>query len=338
MESPDLPDGWIYAGMTGRGEAVFMAVPEQLVRSQINRLVTVLLAVAPVSLGLVALCAWFFSSRAVAPIRKLTQVASATTAEDLSRRIDGKGLEREFGELVEVFNRMLSRLEMSFEQARRFGQDAAHELNTPLTILTGRIDDAMARAELGSAEQKEWVGIADEMSRLREIVQKLHLLARIDGGGLEVATVDVDLNQLLSKILEEMREAFPAVDFSLKGEVCEVGRSDPTLIRQILLNLLGNAGRYNREGGSVVVEARHRTGRVEVVVTNTGPSIPEELRERIFDRFTRGDRARGREEGASGLGLGLSLSREFARAMGGDLQLASGEEDRVQFVLVLPVA
>jgi len=332
LPSAGLPQGWIYAGIAGPADAVLMAVPKHLYRPQIRRLVVVLVAVSPVSLGLVALCAWFFSSRAIAPIRKLSEVAATTTADDLSRRISGERMEREFSQLIEVFNGMLERLEKSFRQARRFGQDAAHELNTPLTILTGKVDEAIAEAPDGSPEQQLLGDIGEELGRLREIVRKLHLLARIDGGGLRPERVEVDVQALVTGVVGEMAEAFPGIFFSVGDGDAGTVSTDPALFRQILLNLLGNAARYNRPGGSVQVDCNRRNEACEFTVTNTGPAIPEALRESLFDRFTRGDAARS-SEGGGGLGLGLSLSREFARILGGSLELVSAEEDKVRFSL-----
>ena len=336
LSSGDLPHGWIIAGVSGIDGDVLVGVPGTIHRPQMKQLFLVSAIAAPLSLGLVAFGAWVLSSRAIAPIRKLTKVAASTTAEDLSHRISGAGMEREFRELVDVFNGMMERLERSFGQARRFGQDAAHELNTPLTILTGKIDDAVTEAVDGSPEQLRLVEIADELSRLREIVRKLHLLARIDGGGLHLDQKPTDLTKMVVEVVEEMREAFPGIEFVAGASVPLKLTCDPALVRQVLLNLLSNAGSYNREGGQVDVEIFRSDGAAKIAVSNTGPAIPENFRNTIFDRFSRGDSSRTSGSGSAGLGLGLSISREFTRAQGGDLVLESGEEDRIRFVVTLP--
>lgn len=328
------PGDWLVAGLRGPDVVLLLAVPGSLERPQTKRLAAVLFLAAPFALGLVALGSYLLSGRAIAPVRRLTALASRIHAGDLSRRLSAGGLEREFAGLVEVFNAMLDRLEASFRQARRFGQDAAHELNTPLTILTGKLEEAMREAEDGSAGQRRIADLSEEVARLGEIVRKLHLLARIDGGGLKPETGIADPEPIARETVEEVAEMFPSVSFSVETEgECE-GRFDPGLVRQILLNLLANAGKYNRSGGSAVVRVGRSGDGPEISVENTGPAIPEALRERIFERFARGDEARGR--GTGGLGLGLSLAREYARAMGGDLVLAEGEEDRIRFVLRLP--
>ena len=334
----ELPRGWLFAGVAADHGAVVLAVPDAIHRPQMRRLFVVFGLASPVALGLVALCAWFFSSRAIAPIRKLTRVAASTTADDLSHRISGEGMEREFRELIEVFNGMLERLEKSFGQARRFGQDAAHELNTPLTILTAKVDEAVAEAEDGSEDQQRLGEVSDELGRLGEIVRKLHLLARIDGGGLRPDRIETDLSEVVRALIEEMIEAFPSIRFEWEAGQSIRALCDPSLVRQIVLNLLSNAVNYNRAGGTVDVRLDCGAGKVELRVRNTGPAIEESFRDEIFDRFTRGDSSRTGQNGSAGLGLGLSLSREFARAQGGDLVLESGEEDSVTFLLTIPQA
>jgi len=333
--SPPLSSGWLYAGVRNSNEVVLLALSEAKMVPQLKRLSFVLLIASPFALGLVALGAWFLSSRAISPIRKLTGVAAEVTASDLSQRISGEGMDKEFRDLIEVFNGMMGRLERSFGQAHRFGQDAAHELNTPLTILTGKVEEAVVNAEVGSEEQIQLVEIADELTHMREIVRKLHLLARIDGGRLRPDFEPVDFTALLQEVVDELGEAFPEITFALQSADSVQIQMDRALVRQILLNLLGNAARYNRPHGKVSVGLARSDDCVCLSVENTGPAIPEELRSILFDRFTRGDASRTNSQGFGGLGLGLSLSREFARVQGGDLILACAEEDRIRFELTL---
>lgn len=326
---------WLVAGARDGGAVVLLAVRGSLHQPQTRRLLAVLMVAGPLALLLVGAGAFVLAGRAVAPVGRLTREASSITAADLSKRIDPAGMEREFSELIEVFNGMLARLELSFRQARRFGQDAAHELNTPLTILTARVDEAVADSADGSPQQVRLAEIGEEVRRLREIVRKLHLLARIDGGGFRAEAAEIDPGEVVAECMEEAAELFPELAFRMEEPVGARARADRGLLRQILLNLFSNAGRYNRRGGSVRAGVSGGPeGAVLVWVENTGPAIPAELAERIFDRFARGDSARGREGG--GLGLGLSLAREFARTMGGDLRLANFGEDRIRFELLLP--
>lgn len=330
----DPVDGWTVAGVKSVDGVALFGFSEEKVRGPMGELVSVLLLAAPIALGLVAAGAWFLSSRAMRPIHRLTEVAGEVTAEDLGKRIATEGVEREFRELIDVFNSMLGRLEQSFSQAKRFGQDAAHELNTPLTVLTGKVEEALASAEDGSSEQNAMGELADEIARLRDIVRKLHLLARIDGGALHPDNEGFDFVELTKEVVSEMREVFPEIRFSLIAEGPLHLEADRSLTRQVLLNLTNNAGRYNRSGGKVTVTIKRDRKGVHLTVENTGSPIPERAIDGIFDRFTRADPTRGSKEG---LGLGLSLSREFARIQGGDLKLVSSDASGTTFELWLPL-
>lgn len=336
LQPSGWPSEWLVAGLRLEGAVVCLAVRGDLNHSEMRRLAAVFLITGPVALGLVGMGAFFLAGRALTPIRRLTDAASRIGAADLSQRIETTHAEREFHELIEKFNEMLNRLEKSFQQARRFGQDAAHELNTPLTVLTARIDDAVKNAETGSSEQIHLVGIGEELGRMREIVRKLELLARIDGGGFQPEKESFALRSLSKDVVAELAEIFTAIEFHVEnGDEVEV-LADRGLARQILLNLMSNGARYNREGGRVHLAIEKRETHIRTIVSNTGPAIPGELSERIFERFSRGDPAR--QHGKGGLGLGLSLAREFARAMDGDLKLVNGTEDSICFEWILPTA
>ncbi len=291
------------------------------------------LALPPVLL-LVALGAWGFSARALRPLEKLTAASRAITAQGLDRRLSDAGEDREFVELIEVFNAMLGRLENGFQQARRFSADAAHELKTPLAILQGQLERAIQAAEPGSPQQAELSGILDEVRRLSSISRKLLLLAQADAGRLRPHKEAVDLSELLREWLEDARLLAPHL--ALEGGPPDGLRvlADPDLLRQVLHNLLSNAIKYNLPGGWIRLGAGLTAQGVEIRVANASAGLPEEDRERIFDRFHRLDPARGRK--VEGVGLGLSVARELARAHGGDLSLAPGPPGQAEFVLQLP--
>jgi signal transduction histidine kinase len=303
------------------------------------RMANVFLIALAASLALIGVGSAVLAGRAVAPVRRLTLAAERITAEALHERIPRDRGPTEFARLVEVFNDMLDRLGLSFDQARRFSHDAAHELNTPLTVLMGQIDQALHDAPAGSPEQQRWAVLAEEVQRLRDIVRKLLVLARADRGALQPDTQWVDLARIARDCAEDAAAASPLLDISVNGETELPMDGDPSLLRQLVFNLISNATKYNRPGGFVRVrivrERRDDQPRAVIEVTNAGHAIPLENAARVFDRFFRGDPARNRA--VEGLGLGLSLAREFARAHGGDLTLASNSGDNITFRLELPV-
>lgn len=305
------------------------------INQELARLRTAFLTAVPLVLCLVGAGAWWLSSRALRPVALLTRSVEGITARGLDQRLVATAHDREFQRLVCVFNAMLDRLEKSFHQATRFSADAAHELRTPLTILQMDLEMALHSAEQGSETQRLCVRLIEEISRLRAIQEKLLLLAQADAGKLPVQPVPVDWSLAVREAAEDAR-SLAGADLRILEKVPDgvSAPADPILLDQILQNLATNAVTYNHPGGSVEFELLQRPGQVELRVSNTGSGIAEDQRHRLFQRFHRADPSRHRETG--GTGLGLSLSREIARAHGGDLALAPDTGDRTTLVLTWP--
>lgn len=289
----------------------------------------------PLALALLGAGAWFFAGRAIKPIRKLERAAASVSAKTLGARIAGEGEDREFAGLIATFNEMLARLERSFAQASRFSADAAHELKTPLAILQGNLEMALQKASDDSELQRDLGSLLEETQRLGGIARKLLLLAQADAGKLPLKRERVSLDALAGEVAEDYAAHAPGLRFEIElggaGEVfCDAG-----FVGQILQNLFSNAAKYNLPAGGVVVARSGREGaEAWVEVESSGEAIPEDKREAVFGRFARLDPARGRR--VEGVGLGLSLSREFARAHGGDLEIVDAPPGRNRFRLRLP--
>jgi two-component system, OmpR family, heavy metal sensor histidine kinase CusS len=289
--------------------------------------------VIPLALVLTALGAWLLSSLTIRPVNRLRDAMKHVTPTALNRRLSSDGEDREFKVLIDAYNTMLSRLETSFQQASRFSADAAHELKTPLTILQGRIEQALAKADQPAA-QSELIELLDEIGRLSTITRKLLLLSQADAGWLALHRVPIDLSSMLDEIAADAQMLL--TDQTLQ---CVIERSmsvlgDTVLLRQLFNNLISNAVRYCRSGGSIELHARLLSAGVEVEFLNASNTISQENRARFFDRFYRGDTAHNRS--VDGYGLGLSLAREIARAHGGDLILADTDLECVKLRLTLP--
>ncbi|MBU0609024.1 MAG: two-component sensor histidine kinase, partial [Armatimonadetes bacterium] len=264
---------------------------------------------------------------------RLADTAEAITAVSLDRRLAATGVETELLRLVTVFNEMLDRLERSFRQAVRFSADAAHELQTPLTILQGELEQALQTGT--EADQELLARLLEEAQRLKAIVRKLLLLSRVDSGAMQPALHPVNLSQAAEGLREDAETLAPglAVTASLAPDVWVMADAD--LLQQVLANLISNAIKYNRPDGSIDLRLAVDGPQARLSVRNTGPAIPPEDRELVFDRFYRADPARSR--GVDGLGLGLSLAREIARLHGGDIIIASSDAKATLFVLTLPL-
>ncbi len=322
-------------GVMGNGEAT-MALGINLagLSVEMRPVRTAFLVVLPLSLLLVALGSWLIAQRALKPVAGLTRTVEQITARGLGQRAIDPEADVEFQRLMAVFNQMMDRLERSFNQAVRFSADAAHELKTPLAILQGRLEQAVRRAAPGSEEQRMFGELSDEVQRLKAIVQRLLMLARADAGMLCTDLRPVNLSNMVEELCEDVQILAPRIEVRREIAGGVTVAADTGLLRQLLHNLADNAVKYNGTGGWIRFSLAQTPEAVRLTIANTGRNIPPEDREKVFDRFHRGDVAHTRE--IDGFGLGLSLSREIARAHGGDLVLDDSPAGEVSFTLVLP--
>ena len=324
-----------HIGLASNGDVrIAMAVDAHVIDRDMNSIRNAFLAALPFALVLIGLGGWAFSGRALRPLKKLTSASRKVTATGLDQRISSQGEDHEFVELIDVFNRMLGRLERSFKQAHRFSADAAHELKTPLAILQGQLERAIGMADDGSPMQAGLTSILDEVRRLSTISRKLLLLSQADAGRLMVHGEPFNLSKALDDLKEDTHMLAPHLKVTSKLHPDLFISADGSLLRQVLHNLISNAIKYNVAQGWIHITTVHWSQRVEVQVSNASTGIPVAERGKIFERFYRADPAHSRN--IEGVGLGLSVSREIARAHGGDITLKVESEGSVQFSLLLP--
>ncbi len=294
----------------------------------------VCLLALPVALLLAGLSAWFLAQRALRPVTVLTRTAERVTARGLDQRIPAMPRDLEFNRLITVFNEMMDRLQSSFSQAMRFSADASHELKTPLARLQVELEQALESAPSSSAQQEVYSSLLDEIHRLNAIVQKLLLLSLADAGQLQLKRVPVNLTRLLENVIEDCQAQAPnlKVEHDLAPDV-QIN-ADADLLEQSLQNLASNAIKYNRPDGRIRFELATVTDSIFVRVANTGPGIPATDRDRVFERFYRGDPSRN--DRVEGVGLGLSLAREIVRSHGGEMILESSDDKQTSFLVTLP--
>ena len=318
-------------------EEINLAIGQDLASfyGEINQFGKAALIAMPLALLLLAAAGWLLARQALRPVRVLTQVAARITARGLDQRVPAANADAEFRALVDVINDMLNRLEHSYQQAVRFSADAAHELKTPLTILQGQLEQALQTAP-SLDEQRHYAELLEEVQRLKVIVRKLLLLAQADSGQLKLSLERTDLGQEIEAQYDDARLLAPGLTMTKSIAPDTYAMADPDLIRQALQNLISNAVKYNHAGGTIDFCLRQEGPRAVFTIAN---SIDPNTRidpARLFERFYRGDSARNRA--VDGVGLGLSLAREIARAHQGDLVLHEIREDTVSFVLALPTA
>lgn len=309
---------------------------EREARSSLASLATILLLAAPVALGLAIVGGWLLAGRMLRPVAAMADAASRISTERLADRLPVEKADDEFGRLATAFNMTLARLEDGFERLRRFTADASHELRTPLTAIRSVGEVALRTDEIPGPAREAIGSMLEEVDRLTRLVEALLVLTRADSSGSPLSPEPLDLAALAREVVESLRVLAEEKDQSLAaladGPVWISG--ERMTLRQAITNLLDNAIKHSPRGGSVRVTAR-RTGDSAVLeVVDSGPGIAPEHHARIFDRFHRVERDRGRTSG--GAGLGLAIARWAVARNGGTVAVDSTPPDGATFRITLP--
>jgi len=296
-------------------------------------------ALVPVTLILLSIGGNWFYRRAMKPVEDIAAAADRITADRLEQRLPDSGVRDEIGRLTEILNRMISRLQQSFRQARRFSADASHELKTPLTIVRGELESMLRSGQLTAEAEKATINVLDETARLEHIVEGLLLLSQADSGRLQVGKEVVGLGTLVEESADDLEILAERRSITVESKVAPgvFVKGSAQFLRQLLLNLCDNATKYNRHGGVVRVELSAKDGMAVFRISNTGDEIAPEHRDRIFDRFYRVESSRPRAHPEGGQGLGLSICREIVRAHGGSLSSEPAEPGWNVFQFTLPL-
>jgi two-component system, OmpR family, sensor kinase len=282
---------------------------------------------------------WFLARRGLAPVAAITSQAAAIGATNLHERLP-VGANDELGALAGVLNDLLDRLERSFAQQRRFMADASHELRTPAAIVRTEADVTLSRERTTDDYRESMTVVQDAARRLTRIVEEIFILARADSGQLVVNLAPVHLEELVHDMVRAVRPVAEHRDVHLDlAEIVDApATGDPDLLGRVLLNLLDNAIKHSAPGGVVEVRMTRGDRSHHLSVIDHGPGIPDELHERVFERFFRGDTARSRSESSatSGAGLGLPIARRIAELHGGRLELVASRPGHTEFRLTIP--
>ncbi|MBL9159382.1 MAG: HAMP domain-containing protein [Verrucomicrobiales bacterium] len=292
---------------------------------------------APLGILLVGFGGWLVAERAMRPLRRISESARRISAEALDARMPhDPHSDPEIEKLTAVLNAMMGRLEAAFAHANRFSADVSHELKTPVAVMQAEIETALRECEAGGREESALLVLRGELGRLKSIIASLLLLSRADVGHLIQKRDPIALSEELEAIAEDAGILCDQAGVSFSSLIVpdlQVS-GDAVLLRQALLNLLGNGVKFNTEEGYVRMIANRAGDHVRIAVENSGTGIAEEDREKIFDRFFRGDRSRSRE--VDGFGLGLSLAKVIIEGHGGSLALEAGTPEMTRFVVLLP--
>ena len=325
-----------------KGAPYLIVVMQSLAANEreLKALRRIFLFAVPLALWFAGLSGYFLARKSLAPVAAMSERAQRITAENLNDQLPVANPRDELGQLATAFNKLLARLNTSFDQQRQFMADASHELRTPLSVIHANAEITLEDSEGNVDEYREALAsIQRQTQRLMRLVEDMFTLARADAGRRPLHRSVFYLDELVSETTEAARVL--ATRKVVTVEVADATetpfRGDEVLLRQMLLNLLDNAIRHTPTGGRVCVSLTQNDASFEITVADNGAGISLEAQPHIFERFYRADESRSRAADGGGAGLGLAIARWVAEAHEGRLELRHSDASGSIFAVTLPL-
>jgi heavy metal sensor kinase len=317
-------------------------------RGQLRRLLITLVVLIGSTLLISFAGGFWLADRAMRPVKTIAAKARSISETDLSQRFNLLKKD-EIGQLADTFDSMLARLESAFTRQRQFTADASHELRTPLTIVNLETTRALATPRPAKEYQRALQVIQSENELMSHLVNDMLTLARMDARQESLHREPLDLSDLALDVVDRLAPLSARQEIKLEtGELPEVLiLGDRQSLTQMLTNLVENAIKYTAQNG--IDQTRHihvETGAYPtqalgwVRVSDTGPGIPGEHLDHLFDRFYRVDESRTQsddESSPTGSGLGLAIVESIAKLHGGAIEVQSELGKGTMFEIVFPL-
>jgi signal transduction histidine kinase len=325
---------WVLCSDAGAEGYVRVAVNARVFIRAAERIRTVMLGMAPLALVLSGALGLALARGSLRPVREIVSAALRIRSGRLDEDIPRSGTGDEFDQIAAAFNQVLERVRSGMGALRRFSADAAHQLRSPLTALRSRIDVTLHTEVLASGMREFLEEMLGDVTQLSESVDAMLRLSHSEAGLDPEHRVEVEVGPLLRAVVEffepmaEQRQQA----LVLREEPIARVAGDVEWLRQLFVNLVDNALRFTPEGGRIEVDLAPGAGEVRVRVRDTGPGIPPEERERIFERFY----GSGPRDGVVVRGLGLTIARTIARNHGGEIEVESAPGEGATFLVRLP--
>jgi heavy metal sensor kinase len=316
----------------------FVAIGRPLTENEkvIRKLTQIYIGLTPVIIIGGSLLGWLIAGRALTPVIQVAQAAQRISGSNLSLRIPSRGAGDELDYLIETFNRMIERLESSFNQIRQFSTDVSHELRTPITAIRGQLEVALFTAKDIDQYREAMLNSLQDVERLSQIVRALLLLSQAESGQVALRKSRLDLSTLATDIIDQFQIPAEAAQIRLIADLppeCPA-EVDRVQIERMLSNLISNALKFTPPGGEVRVSLKPQPDRIDLIVEDTGRGISPDHLPHIFDRFYQVPDSDVNVE--RGLGLGLSFVSWIAKAHGGSVEVMSELNKGSRFTVSLP--
>ena len=289
---------------------VTVATPLGQVRKVMEGYVEVCAALLVAMLGLSVVIGFGLSRMALRPVRLMCETANRIRSDNLSERIPVTRVRDEVSELARLLNQMFDRLQSSFNQVRRFTAEASHELKTPLTLVRLQAESMLVGGDVSPHQEDALQMQLEELSRVNQIIDEMLFLSRAEASAITLQCAAVDPDRFLKSFALDARVLAEHSGHHFNSECDGVGRvvCDEQRIRQVLLNLVSNALAVSPPGAEVSLHSSLSATEWRVAVSDRGPGIPADQRERIFERFVR---INPRDTHGAGSGLGLAICRSI---------------------------
>ena len=276
------------------------------------------------------------NKRVLAPIRDIASMAETLSESNLSNRINIAGTKNELKDLATVINRMLDRIERSYNSQKQFVSDASHELRTPISVIRGYTDMLKRWGKDDPEVLDEGItAISQETEGMKDLVESLLFLARHDKKTLMMEISSFDPAEIVYEVRKEETMVHTDYRFDLSGIESMQIKADRNMMKQVLRILCDNAVKYSEPGTTVTLSCtKDQENMCCLSVKDEGQGISQEDLPKIFDRFYRSDKARKSETG--GHGLGLSIARIIVIAHNGRIRVRSKLGCGTTFCVLLP--
>jgi heavy metal sensor kinase len=319
--------------MQAPGGFVRVSVDARRYAENVDHIRDVLLGAFPIVLIGTALLGWMLARGSLGPIARINRTARRITGSNLREQIPIDGSGDELDQLAETLNQMILRIRENVERIHRFNSNAAHELSTPLNAIRNQLGVTLDRSRDPDEYRRVLEDVLERVEHMSGAVESMLRLSRSEAGLDPERVSDLELSGVIEAVVEFFAPvaADRGIDLTVEPALAAV-RGDPAWLQQVFSNLVDNAIKYGRRGDRIRIEVAPGDEEVAVVVADTGPGIPAEELENIFERFQRSDRDRQRP----GFGLGLALVREIVLAHGGRVEVESEPDKGTCFTVWLP--
>ncbi|MBR6341671.1 MAG: HAMP domain-containing histidine kinase [Treponema sp.] len=279
----------------------------------------------------------FITKNTISPVVKITKAAQTMSTKNLDSLLPLSGRGDEIDELSDTFNELFLRIKADFDRERQFSSDVSHELNTPLTVISGQAN-LLLRWGKDNPEQleKSLKAIKNESKSMHAIIENLLQISRIESGRIKPQICKTEISGLFTRVEEEFAALAPDVEFDLDCPAPVSMQTDPEMLHQILTVLLSNSVKFAGKKCRIGLKLRQEDGHVIIEESDDGPGISEEALPHIFERFFRADQAHTRKAGGSG--LGLAIAKTLCQTLGAEITAGNAEPKGAVFTITFNCA